>query len=135
MGYAVTGGILTVRHLAFGPKFIQTAIARDEKFYVSRAHLRVKNLNDMQPIWRGGKKRVVVGPTVRTESDEVTRDSCLLKDPTSLDRSESKLKPCSFGQLRGACSHHTITGLTLQAMENMFCIAHLASPAASRMTT
>ena len=74
MGYAVTGGILTVRHLAFGRNSIQTAIARDEKVYVSRAHLRVKNLNDMQPIWRGGKKRVVVGPTVRTESDEVTRD-------------------------------------------------------------
>ena len=108
MGYAVTGGILTVRHLAFGPNSIQTAIARDEKVYVSRAHLRVKNLNDMQPIWRGGKKRVVVGPTVRTESDEVTRDFCLLKDPDILGSLGIKTKVLQFRTTAGCvfASYH-----------------------------
>ena len=59
MGYAVTGGILTVRHLAFGPHSIQTAVKNGETVLVSRANLKVKSLDGMVPLWRNSKRIVV----------------------------------------------------------------------------
>lgn len=91
----MTGGVLTVKHLAFGPNSIQTAIENGEQVYASKANLRIKNLDSMVPLWRS-TKRIVVGPKVRMESDEVTRDFCLLKDENLLGALGVKTKVLQF---------------------------------------
>ena len=79
MGYAVTGGILTARHLAFGPNSIRMEKMNGEMIHVSKVNSTVKSLDNMVPLWKQGNE-AVVGPAQYRDEHKVSRDFCLLKD-------------------------------------------------------